>query len=101
MYRSEDLGFSLKPPAWLRNLVGTAVQDLHVAVPTPAGTVNLTPAQIAAYASGARVSFTVPKPGPQLGPVERAAGFVESIPGGWITVAAVVVGGYLLLKRRG
>lgn len=37
---ADGLGFSLKPPKWLRNIVGSAVKQTHVTVQTPAGPVT-------------------------------------------------------------
>lgn len=33
----QDLGFSLKPPAWLRSIAGAVVRGTTVTVPTPNG----------------------------------------------------------------
>jgi hypothetical protein len=79
------LGFSLKPPAWLRNVAGQIVSGSKVSVPSvtvplPGGGSVTTP--------GTRTSFP-----------EQAQQAVESIPGGWFTVAAVGLGAILLMQN--
>jgi len=80
------LGFSLKPPAWLRTAVGQVVGGTKISIPSvniplPGGGSVTTP--------GTRPSFP-----------QQAQEAVEKIPGGWITVAAVAIGAVLLLRRR-
>lgn len=98
----QGLGFSLKLPDWARNIVSDVTQDvqavknLRLSVSTPGGPVSLTPAQALRIAQSARLSS-----GPVVpGPLQHVSDFVDSIPGGWLTV--LVVGGglaWLLLKR--
>jgi hypothetical protein len=97
------LGLSLKPPDWLTKIVGAVIKSTTVTVPTPAGNVIVDlsdPASIAAaqkILTGTKVSTTVgTKPTTPMAQVNAA---VESVPGGWLTVAAVAAGAFLLLTR--
>ena len=103
MYQSlqlSGLGLSLKPPKWLRNTVRDAINKVTVTVPTGVGPVTLTPAQAAAAARGAQVTYsTGPKP---PSPMDAANDFVsDKVPGGWVGLA---LGGaalyYFMSKRR-
>lgn len=104
MYESNpQLGFSLKPPAWLRNIVGAAVKGTTATVPTPAGplTVDLgDPASIArakAALQGTTFSTTVGTKPPSA--LEQAnAAVSSSVPGGWLTIAAGIAAVLLLPK---
>jgi hypothetical protein len=80
------LGFSLKPPQWLRTAAaqiigGTKVSVPSVNIPLPGGGSVQTP--------GTKPTFP-----------QQAQQMVEQIPGGWLTLAAVGLGAVLLLKRR-
>ena len=81
------LGFSLKPPAVLRDAFwdlvhGTKVNVPSVNIPLPGGGMITTPST---------------KPTVQ----ERAELLAANIPGGWATIAGVgLLGAFLLLKRR-
>ena len=76
------LGFSFKPPRWLRDAVsGIKISVPPTTVPTPGGgTVTFNPASQQ-----------------QLPDV---TGAVQQIPGGWLTLGAAGVALYLLLSRR-
>lgn len=81
------LGFSLKPPSWLRNAFGQIVSGTKVNVPS----VNIP------LPGGGMI--TTPSTKPSL--PEQAELFAANIPGGWLTIAGVgVLGALLLLKRR-
>jgi hypothetical protein len=79
------LGFSLKPPAWLRKAATEIIHGTKVAVP----------------------SVTIPLPGggsiitPSTKPTlpEQAELLAANIPGGWVTIAGVgLLAGLLLMK---
>lgn len=98
------LGLSLKPPAWLRNIVGSVVSGTKVSIPTESGipiTVDLgdpeAVAKLKAMILGAKVSTSVGTP--RVSTMDRINTGVESIPGGWFTVAAAAVVGVLVLPR--
>lgn len=99
MYQSTPylggLGISLKPPSWLRNLVGSVVRGSTVTVQTPAGpqTFDLgNPSDVAALKNiAAKVKVNVGGNRP-AGPAENVINTVENIPGGWLTIAAVAAG---------
>jgi hypothetical protein len=81
------LGFSLKPPAWLRNAATEIIQGTKVAVPS---------VTIPLPGGG---SITTPSTKPTL--PQQAQLLAANIPGGWVTIAAVgLLGAFLLLKRR-
>lgn len=95
MYQTAGLGFSLKPPKWLRDLGAKVIGQTKVSVPTPAGvpiTVDMgDPAQVEALRRallGAR--FQVGQTQPTFPEFSTA---VQSVPGGWATIA--VAGGLL------
>lgn len=99
-----ELGFSLKPPKWLRNAVKSVTSGAKVAVnvPTPAGPVNVAdPSSAKAVADAirnAQVTVTTGKPVADS-PGGGVREYVENrIPGGWITIAGGVLGGLLLLN---
>jgi hypothetical protein len=82
------LGFSLKPPAWLRNIfTGSTITASNKGV-----NVVTQPINVPLPGGGAVTSQT---------PVQQAAAAVENIPGGWITIAGLGVLGVLLLVRAG
>jgi len=82
------MGFSLKPPSWLRNLAKGVVGSITTGGGTtvardPTGQITVSPSQ------------------PQAAnPADAVANTVASIPGGWLTIAAIGVGAFLLLKKR-
>lgn len=89
MYQSTQpagIGFSLKPPAWLRTAVGNIVSGKAGTIPLPSG------------------GNVVVNPSPVPTPVQQFERNVEqNIPGGWGTIAMVGIGALalvLLLKRR-
>lgn len=89
-----DLGFSLKPPKWLRNVVGAVVKQTHVTVPTPTGSQTFdlnNPADVARMkqiVSQTKVSVGPPAPTPAE---NLNAAVTGAVPGGWGTLA--VAGG--------
>ncbi|MFH1177109.1 MAG: hypothetical protein V1750_06855 [Acidobacteriota bacterium] len=98
------LGLSLKPPAWLRNIVGTVIQGTKVSVPTQTGipiTVDLSDpqamAKLKAMLAGTTFSTSVGTTKPTI--AQQAANALESIPGGWLTVAGAALLGVLVLPR--
>lgn len=81
--QSGGLGFSLKPPAWLRNAVSEAWQKTTV----PSTTIPLP--------GGGKVQL----PGKGQTFTEQVSDRVESVPGGWYTVAGVTLLAVLVLPR--
>jgi len=104
--QQSGLGFSLKPPKWLRNAVKSVLPGVSVqaSVPTPAGPVVVDSAD---PDSGRRVldalkntRVTVGRRQPSV--VDEISQQVQdSVPGGWLTIGAVALGGIVLLTRRG
>lgn len=97
------LGLSLKPPDWLTNIVGAVVKGTTVTIPTPGGpfVVDLgDPASIAAAQAalkGTKLSTSVgTKP---TTPLQQVNAAVESMPGGWLTVAGIGLAAFLILPR--
>jgi hypothetical protein len=81
------LGFSLKPPQWLRTAVSQIVSGTKVSVPS----VNIP------LPGGGMI--TTPSTKPSMG--QQAELLAANIPGGMVTIAAVgLLGAFLLLKRR-
>ena len=79
-----NLGFSLKPPAWLRNAVSDLAHGKATTVPIPGGsTATVTP------------PTALQKPTPE----EQASAAVESIPGGWLAIAAIGAAAFFLLHK--
>lgn len=105
-YHLSDVGFSLKPPAWLRQAVSSAVQAIKpkITLNTPAGPVTVDPTnatEIRQTISQLRPSVTFGAQPPTL--FDRVSAGVDAIPGGGVTLA--LAGGALLLllmsRRRG
>lgn len=72
------LGFSLKPPDWLRNIIAPAVKGAKVTVTVPGITVSNQPPT----------------------PVQQATQAVEqNVPGGWITIAALAAVAVFVLPK--
>ena len=104
--QESGLGLSLKPPKWLRTLVKSALPGVSVqaSVPTPAGPVVVDSAD---PDSGRRLldalkntRVTVRRRQPSV--VDEISQQVQdSVPGGWLTIGAVALGGIMLFTRRG
>ena len=98
------LGFSLKPPAWLRKLTGAVVKGTTATIPSPAGPIVVdlgdpdSVARAKAAITGTKFSTTVGKK-PGTGIEQLNANIQENVPGGWLTIAALVAGGVFLLPR--
>ena len=97
------LGFSFKPPSWLRNIAGAVMKGTQVSVPTPAGVPIVVDGadpnalkKVLDALKGTKISTQVGTPRPSL--PQQAENAIESIPGGWFTVAAVGLGVLLLVK---
>lgn len=81
MADAQQLGFSLKPPKWLRNKIKEVVGQVKVEVKPPSGT----------------VTYGTPQ---QQTPADTVRDVVENqIPGGWLTVGLAVVAGALVIPR--
>ncbi len=98
------LGFSLKPPAWLRNLAGAVVKGTTATIPTPAGpvVVDLGNPQSVAAAKAAitGTKFSTTMGNKPTSPAEQLnASIQENVPGGWLTIAALVIGGVFVLPK--
>lgn len=107
MYHANpSLGASPKLPGWLKNIAGAVIRGTTVSVPTPNGTVNVdlgnkqSVDQARRILAGTRVGATV-SAGSQASPLEQANAAASSIPGGWLTLAGLGMGLYLLAKNRG
>lgn len=101
----QDLGFSLKPPAWLRKIAGTVIHGTTATIPTPTGvpiTVDLgNPASVDAAKralAGTKLSTSVGQPAPTLAQQADAA-VTGTIPGGWLTLVGAGLA-LLFLRRR-
>ena len=102
---SNGLGFSLKPPDWLRAFVArtasAALQGTRVRVQSPAGSVDFdlsNPADLKALkdmAQSARIS-RAPAPGP-LSPIHDS---VAKVPGGWLTILGLGAVAWFAMSRR-
>jgi len=79
----QGLGFSLKPPKWLRDLVN---KNVHVNLP-PIPPVNV----------DVRATPTASETAAAAG--REAQGLVDQVPGGWVTIG-VAAASLLLLMRR-
>jgi hypothetical protein len=104
----DDLAFSLKPPKVLRNLVKSAASAIGIkaTVPTPAGPIIVDtrdPDTLKRAADAARelLTRTTVTVGQREQPVStNPANFVESsIPGGWLTLGLLGIGGFILVKK--
>ncbi len=91
----------LTPPKFVRDIAGAVLRGTQVTVPTPVGpqTFDLgNPADMALLknlVTGTKVSTRVgPRPPSAM---ERVTQTVEAIPGGWLTLAAVGVGLFLVM----
>ena len=86
------LGLSLKPPKWLRKLINTPVT-----VPTETGPIVVTPGDVLAS------TRTGPTPMQQAAANvgRNVTGWVDQVPGGWLTVGGgAALAAWLLLGRR-
>ena len=89
-------------PSWLTTIVGAVVKGRQVSVPTPSGTVivNLDDsAQLTALYNmlkGTKLTTRRDDYGAAPG-----GSVVDSIPGGWLTIAGVGVALFMLTRRRG
>jgi len=99
------LGFSLKPPAWLRNFGGAVIKGTTITIQTPTGIPIVVDGidpqayqRVLAMLRGPRVSTAAGAAGPSRRP--GAAQAIENIPGGWLTVATLGIAAFLLLKGR-
>jgi len=102
MTYNPGLGFSLNPLKLIasagRAVVGAikgTISKSTVTVPTDVGNVSVPFSKLPGMVKGSTVQF-----GEQPGAMERVGQAVESIPGGWATLALVGVGAALLLSRR-
>lgn len=99
------LGFSLKPPAWLRNFAGAVIKGTTITIPTPTGIPIVVDGsdpnayqKILAMLRGTTVSTQAGAASPSI--PQRAAQAIENIPGGWLTVATLGIATFLLLRGR-
>jgi hypothetical protein len=99
------LGFSLNPLNWIKSAVGAVkgvLSNSTVTLPTTAGGATINAKDLGAIIRGSTVQVAGTAPTP--GAMEQLNQGVERIPGGWLTVAGVGLGGILLatmLSRRG
>lgn len=98
----DGLGFSLKPPAWLRNAVAGAVKNVPIVftAQTPAGPVNVDvtkPDELRRLVAGLKPQVTVGKEAPSI--PEQIIGAATSA-GPALAIAAVGILGYILLTRK-
>lgn len=92
------LGISLTPPRWLREAAANAFKSATVRVNTPAGPIDLSPADAAAALKSARITVGADRM-PASSPAEAISRGVESIPGGWLTVAGLGLAAVFVLPR--
>jgi MYXO-CTERM domain-containing protein len=81
------LGFSLKPPKWLRNAVASAVKGQSVTVQTPSGPQEVKlddPSAAKKFLQMAAPQVSFGPPGPQPNLIDQAA---AAVPGGTTTLA--------------
>ena len=102
----QDLGFSIKLPAWLRKIGGAVVPWITATIPTPTGvpiTVDLgNPASVDAAKralAGTKLSTSVGQPAPTFAQQADAA-VAGTIPGGWLTLIGAGLAAVLFLRRR-
>ncbi len=114
--RGGVLGFTL--PRWLtpprsirdlassltRSIAGSVLKGTTITIPTPMGTQTFdlsNPADRAVLeqmVTGTRITRTPPR---EPNPIQTGGQFVsEHVPGGWLTIAAVGVGVFLLVASR-
>lgn len=92
----------VKPPAWLRNIVGGVIRGAVITVPTPVGPqqFNVTSQadldRLKAMISGTKLEVRVNQ---QPGPMEQISSAVQSFPGGAMGMVLALLGGAYLLKR--
>ena len=103
MYLGE-MGLSLKPPKWLRDLGAKVISGTRVTVQTPLGPFTFDPSNPAEVARlRGMLSQTQVTLGPTTPtPLDRAGALVDAVPGGIGTIA--LAGGAalaLLLLSRG
>jgi hypothetical protein len=79
------LGISLKPPDWLRRIVGDVVGGTRISVPPV--TVPL-PGGGSATINPTRPTFQ-----------QQTQQIVGAVPGGWLTIAAIAAGAIFILPR--
>ena len=102
----QELGFSLKPPAWLKKIAGSVVHGTTATIPTPTGvpiTVDLgNPASVDAAKralAGTKLSTRVGQSGPTLAQQADAA-VTGTVPGGWLTLIGAGLAAMLFLRGR-
>jgi hypothetical protein len=101
MYSPNGLGFSLKPPAWIKNIVGAAFKGTTVTVPTPSGTLSVDisdPSQVNMLKNmilGTKIGKASPSsPGGGGVPVAAVAGLSVGM------IAMIALGVILLTRGR-
>jgi hypothetical protein len=104
---AESLGLPrwLTPPKILRDAVSKIFKEAKVTVQTPAGPVEMTPAEAARYAAQLKLNVSIggrSKSASDNLPAQ-IADKVQRIPGGWLTVAggAVLLGLVIVNASRG
>lgn len=93
------LGFSIPP--WVARIAGAVVNGKVVSVPTPVGAITFdlsNPDSLAALAK--MVSGTKITAAPTLTPAPARPSFVDSIPGGWLTLIGVGLGVVYFARRH-
>lgn len=103
MYAGDaGLGFSLKPPKWLRDLGAQVLSSTRVVVPTPLGPITVDPTnpaeleRLRSMLSQTRVTLGPQEPTP----LDRAASMFQAVPGGAVTLLGVGAALLFLLSRR-
>lgn len=96
----EPMGFSLKPPKFIRDAVSAVVRQVvgGTTITLPTGQV-VSASDLPSVVAGARVNVNTQQPAQSSSPAAQMNATVERIPGGWITVAAAAIAGGLLLSR--
>lgn len=96
-----DLGISLTPPRWLRDLGNAVLRQVRVVVQTPVGPITVDPSnpdsmrRVQDILRSAQIQIGQPPPGP----IQQVSNAVGAIPGGWLTIGALGLGLVLLLRR--